>query len=280
MIAGTVYGLLGLGLSLCYKTTRVVNFAHGSIAMLGAYTAYSLDEHGASILAASVAGILTAAFASAAMELLVLWPLYRRSLISAILATFGVAIVVESIIQMTWGSVAKAPPALLSTRSLDLGVTLSENDLGTFGLAVAISAALIVGLQSTRIGRAMRGVAQDSHVVELLGVPSRRLYLLALALVGATAGVAGLLIGPSIGLAPDSGLGLTVYGFAAAVLGGLGSLHGAVVGGILIGVTHNVAAVYVTGTYADVVQYAAIGLVLLVRVRGLFGDELEAVRGV
>lgn len=280
MIAGSVYGLLGLGLSLCYRTTKVVNFAHGSIAMLGAYAIYAFQERGVPLLVAALGGVLVAAAVSAAMEVLVLRPLYQRSLISAILATFGVATVVESIIQILWGSVSIAAPTLLPTTTLHFGVTVAENDIATFVIAVLISVCLIAGLQWSRMGRAMRATAYDSEVVELLGVPSRRLYIVALALVGASAGIAGLLIGPNIGLSPGAGTGLTVFGFAAAVLGGLGSLHGAIVGGLLIGVAHNIAAVYVTGTYADVVQYAAIGLVLIVRVRGLFGDELEGARGV
>lgn len=280
VIAGSVYGLLGIGLSLCYKTTRVINFAHGTIAMLSAYVAYALYERGVPLALCALLGVGVAAVVSALMEALVLRPLYSRSLISAILATFGVATVVESVIQLTWGSVAQVPPMLFPARTLDLGVPVSVNDLATFLVSIAIGAALVAALQWSRAGRAMRGTAQDSEVVELLGISSRRFFLLSLTLVGATAGVAGVLVGPTIGLAPDTGLGLTVFGFAAAVLGGLGSLPGAIAGGVLIGIIHNIAAVYITGSYADVVQYAAIGLVLMVRVRGLFGDELEISRGV
>jgi branched-chain amino acid transport system permease protein len=280
IVAGGVYGLLGLGLSITYKTTGIVNFAHGTIALFGGYIAYALYHAHTPLALAALGGVVGAGGASVLMERLVLLPLYGKSLMSAILATFGVATVLTSITQLIWGSISLSLPSLASTNAWQLGIALSPEDLSTLLVAIAISAGLVLATERSRVGRALRACAQDGEMTSLLGIPTRRLYLISFSVAGLTAGVAGVLISPEIGLAPSNGMLLTVPAFAAAVLGGLGSLPGAMVGGILIGIVNNLTAVYISSSYADVVGYIAIGMVLLVRVRGLFGDELESVRSV
>lgn len=279
--AGAVYGLLGVGISLAYKTTGIINFAHGQVAIFGGYVAFALTESQVPLGLAIAGGIVAAALVSGAMERIVLRPLYGRGVVGAILATFGVAVVLQEVTQLLWGSIPQTLPTLASDNAWQFGgVSFTPENLTIFLAALAVSAAIVVGVERTRIGRAMRGCAQDSEMVSLLGIPTQRLYLAAFLVAGATAGLAGVLIAPSVGLAPGNGLVLVVPGFAAAVLGGFGSLPGAVLGGILIALMHNIVAVYISSGYADAVQYMAIVIVLLVRVRGLFGDELETVRSV
>lgn len=280
IVAGGVYGLLGVGLSLTYKTTGVVNFAHGNFALLGGYVAFALAQAGVPLAVCALGGIAAGALVSALMERTVLLPLYSRSLLAAMLATFGVATVLEAGTRLVWGSVSLSLAPLASTQAWDIGIAVSPLDLTMLFATLAVGAALALAVERTRTGRAMRGCAQDDEVASLLGVPTRRLYLIAFLVAGATAGLAGVLITPSIGLIPSHGLGLTVVAFAAAILGGLGSVPGALVGGLLIGVLENLAAVYVSGSYANIVGYLVIAAVLLVRVRGLFGDELEVLRRV
>lgn len=281
--AGAVYGLLGVGISLTYKTTGIINFAHGQVAIFGGYVAFALTESHVPLGVAVVGGIAAAALVSGAMERTVLRPLYGRDrgVVGAILITFGVAVLLQEVTQLLWGSVPQTLGSLASGNAWQIGgVSFTPSSLTIFLAALLVSAAIVLGVERTRVGRAMRGCAQDREVVSLLGIPPERLYLIAFAVAGATAGLAGVLIAPSVGLAPGNGLELVVPGFAAAVLGGFGSLPGAVLGGILIALLHNIVAVYISSGYADAVQYMAIILVLLVRVRGLFGDELETVRSV
>ncbi|MGH2892104.1 MAG: branched-chain amino acid ABC transporter permease, partial [Solirubrobacteraceae bacterium] len=267
--AGAVYGLLGLGISLTYKTTGIINFAHGQVAILGAYVAYALTQSHVPLGIAVVAGIVAAALVSGAMERTVLRPLYGRDAVGAILVTFGVAIVLQEVTQLIWGSVPQSLGSLASDSAWHIGgVSFTPANLTIFVAGLAVSGAIVVAVDRTRIGRAMRGCAQDREMVSLLGVPTVRLYFTAFVVAGGTAGLAGVLIAPSVGLAPGNGLKLVVPAFAAAVLGGLGSLPGAVVGGILIAVLHNIVAVYINSAYADAVQYMAVIIVLLVRVRG------------
>jgi branched-chain amino acid transport system permease protein len=279
--AGAVYGLLGAGFSLAYRTTGIVNFAHGDVAMLGAYVTYSVFASGAPLVVAALAGVLAGGVAGAAMERVVLRPLYGRPLVAGILATVGVSVVLQSAIQLVWGSVPLTLPTLASSTPWHIGsVAFSPAQLVLLLVTIAVSTALVLSIDRTRVGRGMRACAQDSEVVVLFGISPQRLYLLAFTMAGMLAGLAGALITPTIGLTPTRGVTLSVLGFAAAVLGGLGSVTGAIVGGILIAILRNIASVYVSAAYADAVAYVAIVLVLLVRVRGLMGDNLETVRRV
>jgi branched-chain amino acid transport system permease protein len=260
-------------------TTGIANFAHGQIAVVGGYIAFALGvTWGLPWVLASVGGVLAAMLVSVTMERAILLPLYGKSVITCILATFGFAVVLESLTLLVWGSVPKSVPALASQRAWDVGVNITPADLIVLVVAVAIAAACVVAIARTRVGRAMRGCAQDAEVSSLLGVPAKRMYMSSFALAGITAGVAGVLQAPTTGLTPTLGLALIAPAFAAAILGGLGSLQGAMVGGVLIGVLENLAAVYVTGRYATAVAYVAIVVVLLIRPSGLFGDKLEATR--
>lgn len=279
--AGAVYGLLGAGFSLAYRTTGIVNFAQGDVAMLGAYVTYSVFSTGAPLVVAALAGVLAGGVGGAGIERIVLRPLYGRPVVAGILATVGVSVVLQSVIQLVWGSVPLTLPSLASSTPWHIGsVAFSPAQLVLLVVTIAVSTALVLSIDRTRVGRGMRACAQDSEVVVLFGISPHRLYLLAFTMAGMLAGLAGALITPSIGLTPTRGVTLSVLGFAAAVLGGLGSVTGAIVGGILIAVLRNLASVYVSAEYADAVAYVAIILVLLVRVRGLMGDNLETVRRV
>ncbi len=279
--AGAVYGLLGAGFSLAYKTTGIINFAHGDIAMVGAYVTYSVYSWGAPLVVAALVGILAGGLTGAITERGVLRPLYGRPLVAGILATVGVSVVLQSLIQMIWGSVPLTLPSLASSTPWHVGsVAFSPAQLVLLVVTIAVSALLVLVIDTTRVGRGMRACAQDKEVVVLMGIAPERLYLIAFAVAGVLAGLAGVLIGPTIGLTPTRGVSLSVLGFAAAVLGGLGSLPGAIVGGIAIAVLRNLASVYVDAGYADAVAYLMIIFVLLVRVRGLLGDDLETVRRV
>lgn len=278
--AGAVYGLLGAGFSLAYRTTGIINFAHGDVAILGAYVAYSVYGWGAPLVVAALAGVCAGGAMGMLIERGVMRPLYGRPVVAAILATVGVSVVLESLIQLVWGSLPLTLPSLASASPWHLGsVAFSPAQLVLLVVALIV-AAVVLAIDRTRIGRAMRACAQDRGVVVLLGIAPTKLYLIAFGMAGALAGLAGVLITPTIGLVPSRGIDLSVLGFAAAVLGGLGSASGALLGGVLIAVLQNLAAIYVSANYSTAVTYVTIVLVLLVRVRGLMGDDLETVRRV
>jgi len=279
--AGAVYGLLGAGFSLAYKTTGIINFAHGDVAMLAAYVTFSVFAWGAPLAVAALSGVLAAGVMGGVIERGVLRPLYGRPVVAGILATVGVSVVLQSGIQIIWGSLPRTLPSLASSTPWEIGsVAFSPAQLVLLVVTLVVVGALVLLVDRTRVGRGMRACAQDREVVVLFGISPQRLYLIAFVVAGALAGIAGALIAPTIGLTPSRGISLSVLGFAAAVLGGLGSVSGAIVGGIALAILRNLAAVYVNAGYADAVAYVLIVLVLLVRVRGLLGEDLQTVRTV
>lgn len=279
--SGLVYGLLGLGLSLVYRTTGVINFAHGDLAIAGGYVALTLTQAHVPVWIAAIVGAIAAGLLSACIERFALNHVYGRPVIWLILITVGVSLMLESGIQLVWGSTPSSLPSILEERTwLVGGVAITRSSILILVVSLAIIAALSWFVNRTKYGRGMRACAEDSEVVTLLGIPARRLYFGAFTISGFTAGIAGVLIAPKIGLLPNSGLSLTVLGFAAAIIGGLGNFSAAVIGGVIIGVLQTGIGVYVSTSYANAVAYIVIALVLLVRVRGLFGDNLEGVRSV
>jgi branched-chain amino acid transport system permease protein len=216
---------------------------------------------------------------AALLDRLVLRYLYPRPIVFAILSTLGFSIVLQSAMQLIWGNIPLVLPSLASKEAFLIGdVAVAPSSLAIFGTALAASLVTLWAIETTRIGRAMRGCAQDPEVTSLLGVDPRVMRLVAIVASGLLAGLGGVLITPLIGLTPIRGLSLTTLGLLAAIIGGLGNLWGALVGGLLVSILITLTATYLSSAYANGLAYLLMALVLIVRVRGLFGDEIEAVR--
>jgi branched-chain amino acid transport system permease protein len=279
--AGAVYGLIAIGFSLTYRTTRVLNFAQGDLAVFAGYVAYSLLDFGLPFPFALIGGILASGVMAGLLDRLVLQYLYARKIVFPILSTLGFSIVLQSSMQLIWKSLPLSLPSIASQQAFLVGdIAIAPSAVAIFVVGIAASGVALWVIDVTRIGRAMRGCAQDREMTSLLGVNPRMMYFIAIVASGLLAGLAGVLITPLIGLTPFRGLGLSVVGFLASILGGLGSLVGALVGGMLVSVLITLAGTYLSSTYAYGLAYLLMGLVLVVRVRGLFGDEIEAVRQV
>ena len=279
--AGAVYGLIAIGFSLTYRTTRVLNFAQGDLAVFAGYVAYSLLDFGLPFPFALIGGILASGVMAGLLDRLVLQYLYARKIVFPILSTLGFSIVLQSSMQLVWKSLPLSLPSIASQQAFLVGdIAIAPSAVAIFVVGIAASGVALWAIDVTRIGRAMRGCAQDREMTSLLGVNPRMMYFIAIVASGLLAGLAGVLITPLIGLTPFRGLGLSVVGFLASILGGLGSLVGALVGGMLVSVLITLAGTYLSSTYAYGLAYLLMGLVLVVRVRGLFGDEIEAVRQV
>ena len=272
LVLGGTYALLGIGLTLIFGLMNVVNFAHGEFYTLGAYAAFAtLAGLGLPFLTAIPAAIAVGIVLGALCERVLLRPLRGESIDSVMLVMIGVWIAMQNTELLVWGGVAKSIPQPFSTRPLVVGhVGLAP--LRLFVLVTAI--ALIVGthllIHRTRLGRAMRATFQDADTAALMGVRIRRIHTATFALGSGLAAAAGALLGPIFLVYPSMGDLASLKAFSVVILGGLGNLAGATVGGLLLGIAEELGAGYISSGYRDAVGFVIIILVLLVRPAGLF----------
>jgi len=275
LAAGSLYALVALGIVLLYRSSRVLNFAHGDIATMATFMAFTLLSRGTPFPAAVAGGLLGAAALGAAFFFAVLRPVKEATLLGKIVTTLGLALMLSGLMQVLWGTDTQVFPFPLSdTRVYRLGqVVISEINLGTIAAGLVLMVLLYGLVQRTTLGLAMRAVAQDAAAAQALGIPARRLHTFTWGLASALGGTAGVLLAPVVYLDPFMMLDPFLKGFAAAVLGGMDSAAGAVLGGFLLGVAETVFAGFVSFKFKTTFAFVVIILVLLVRPEGLLGRE-------
>lgn len=277
--AGSLYAVVALGLVLIHRCTRVLNFAHGEIAALGAFVAFTLVSGGLPFWLASLCGMTASAAVAVAFYLAVLEPAQRRgaSARSEVILTLGLALVLQGAILELWGAEPQRLPLPVSdSATLALGpARVSHLSLATLAVALVAATVLFLIVQRTRLGLAMRALAADVDAGRALGLPVRAILAFAWAVASALAAVAGMLLSGALLLDPFFMLEPSLKGFAAAVLGGLASLPGAVVGGLLLGVAESLAGGYLGVSFRGSLAFAVILVVLLLRPEGLFGRALR-----
>jgi len=273
LIIGAFYALMALGLSLILNLSGVINFAHGGFLAIGAYLAYALMPWvgfwGALLLAPVLAGLI-----GVAVERVLIRPLYGRDPLYSLLLTFGLAYIIEDGTRYIWGpqTLPFSVPAWLQTPLSSAFFFLTGYRLFMVLLVVAAVTGLFLILTRTRLGMRIRAGAQDLETVSVLGVNVRILRSLNFAIGIYLAGLAGVLAAGMLGLQPTIGSALIMPSFVAIIVGGLGSLPGTLLGGLLIGVASGLTGVFFPSA-SEAVIYAVMALVLLFRPRGLLGEE-------
>lgn len=281
LAAGSIYGLVGVGFSLTYRTTGVINFAQGDLVALGAYLCLWLWTLGAPLPVAMLVSAALVGLTMGVVERLALRPLYKHGIVFAIMSTVGLSVTIQSVIQLIWGPVARVLPRMTSAdTAVVLGVRVSPSQGINLLVGLLLIAGLVWLLERTKVGRGMRTVARDRDVAALLGISAARLFFLSFVMSGALAAIAGGLVGPDQGLTPTMGLPLGIAGFTAAVIGGLGSPLGALFGGMFLAVAENLAVLYLTPDYKDAVAFCLLVVVLLIRPQGLLGESGATARTV
>jgi branched-chain amino acid transport system permease protein len=273
LVAGAFYALMALGLSLIMNLTGVINFAHGGFLALGGYLAYTLIPYTGFWGALAVAPVLTAILGIFTEKILIrrvygLDPLY------SLLLTFGLAFMIEDGIRYLWGAQAvpyELPSSLTAPMSTEY-FFLTGYRLFMVALAAVTVIALFIILKWTRLGMRIRAGTLDLETVSVLGVNTAILRNLNFGLGIYLAGLAGVLAAGQLGLEPTIGSSLIMPSFVAIIVGGLGSLPGTLVGGLLIGVASALTSVFYPSA-TEAVIYVIMALVLLVRPQGLFGQE-------
>jgi branched-chain amino acid transport system permease protein len=273
LIVGAFYALMALGLSLILNLSGVINFAHGGFLALGAYIAYTLNPYIGFWGALIVAPILTA-IVGLAIERVMIRPLYGRDPLYGLLLTFGLAYIFEDVTRLIWGAQSvpfQVPSWLASPLSSQFFFLTGYRLFMILVVAVAVAGLFFV-LTYTRLGIRIRAGTRDLDTVSTLGVNVRILRNLNFGIGIYIAGLAGVLAAGLLGLSPTIGSSLIMPSFVAIIVGGLGSLPGTLLGGLLIGLASGLTAVFFPSA-TEAVIYVMMGLVLMVRPRGLLGEE-------
>jgi branched-chain amino acid transport system permease protein len=273
LIVGAFYALMALGLSLIMNLTGVINFAHGGFLAIGAYIAYTLMPYVGFWGALVIAPVLTAVI-GLIVERLLIRRVYGLDPLYSLLLTFGLAFILEDGTRYLWGAQALAyqvPPSLTTPLSSEY-FFLTGYRLLMVMLAALVVIALFVVLKWTRLGMRIRAGTTDLETVSVLGVNTSILRNLNFGLGIYLAGLAGVLAAGQLGLEPTIGSSLIMPSFVAIIIGGLGSLPGTLLGGLLIGVASSLTSVFYPSS-SEAVIYIIMAAVLLARPRGLLGEE-------
>lgn len=272
---GAIYAVIALGFSILYGATRLINFAHGEFVMLGALGLISLWQGLKVPLAiALVLAVLGVALIGFLFERLAIRTVSRPEPIVLIIITVGASIFLRGVGMMVWGKDAHSAPAFFSFAPIDvMGAKLLAQSIWILGVVVALTFALHAFFKKTLIGKAMTAASISKKAAWLTGIPYEWMILLAFVLSTATGAVAGVIITPITMCSYDMGTLLGLKGFCSAMLGGLGSLWGALAGGIVLGVLESLGAGFLSSGYKDAIAFALLLAILYIRPSGIFGAK-------
>jgi branched-chain amino acid transport system permease protein len=275
---GAIFASLALALVLIYRATDILNFAQGEMATFSTYVAWSLMNHGLSFWPAFVVTLLIAFVGGAAVERVLIRPVEHRPEIVIVIVTIGLLIALNGLTGWIWGPEVKAFDSPFPLRTVEVGgVTISLQDVGVLAVCLVTVALLWAFFRFTTLGLVMRAVANSQEASRLLGVRVGMMLALGWGLAAVLGAVAGMMAAPALTLDPNLMLIVLIYAFAAAVLGGIDSPVGAVVGGLALGVVINLLGTYVDFVGGELRLPAALTvllIVLLVRPQGLFGHRV------
>jgi branched-chain amino acid transport system permease protein len=277
ILIGGVYALIGIGLTIIFGVMRVINFAHGDLLMLGMYLTYFLFtllhiDPFISIIITIPLMFLFGGFLQKAIINRALNALPQNQ----ILLTIGMGLVMSNSIMLAFTSDYKILTTTYSSSSITiLGISISEPLVVSFVITSGITTALYWFLYRTDTGQAIRATAQDREAAQLMGINVKRMSIIAFGIGSALAATAGALISPTYYIFPQVGSVFTLKAFVITVLGGMGSIFGATLGGVLIGVAESVGGVYLGSGWKDVIVFILFLLVLLFKPSGLLGTSRD-----
>jgi branched-chain amino acid transport system permease protein len=273
---GSLYALIAIGLAMTFSILDVVNFAQGSLVMWGAYLAAAFAAGlGLGIWAPMLASMVLVGLLGVVLERTALQPLRLRGAppIAALVATLGAATILDHLVLVVFGPDTRPFPAPFAVRMIEIGTAqVSTLELTIAGIALALLGALQALLTRTRLGLAMRAIAQNARVAGLMGIDTDRVVAVAFGIGAGVGAVGGILTGlyynsVDIGMGYSAGL----KGFSAMVIGGMGSLPGAILGGFVLGAAETAATTFFWSGYRDIVAFSLLILVLIVKPAGLLG---------
>ena len=275
LATGGIYASLALALVMIYQATDVVNFAQGEMAMFSTYLAWTFLQAGMPYWVAFCCTVALAFVAGLVIERVVIRPVENAPILSIVIVTLGLLVILNSTAGWIYSYIQKPFPSPFPSKPIRIGnIVFGAHDLGAIGVTLVVLALLFAFFRYTTLGLAMRAAAQNPVSSRLCGIRVSWMLALGWGLASAFGAVAGIMVAPVVFLDPNMMVGIQLYAFAAATVGGFTSPLGAVVGGLLVGVTENLVGTYVSfiGTELKLtVALAMIIVVLLVRPSGLFG---------
>jgi branched-chain amino acid transport system permease protein len=275
LATGAIFASLALALVLIYRATHVVNFAQGEMAMFTTYIAWALMDKGLSYWPAFALTLAIAFGGGVAIERVVIRPVEQKSVLAIVIVTIGLLIALNGLAGWIWGAEVKSFDSPFPNRTIDIGgVAISTQDIGVFAVCLVTVFALWAFFNLTTLGLAMRASAINPTATRLVGVRVGWMLALGWGLAATLGAIAGMMAAPTVFLDPNMMLTILIYAFAAAVLGGIDSPVGAVVGGLLLGVILNLLGRYVDFVGSELRLPSALLVllaVLIIRPQGLFG---------
>ncbi len=277
---GSIYAIIALGYTMVYGIAKMLNFAHGDIIMIGAYAAFiALYRAGLPLIVALIISIIICTILGVIIERLAYKPLREASSLAVLITAIGVSYFLQNAALLIWGSAAKIFPTILDFGSISLfnnQLNISYQMLITIGSCILIMIALNLFVKKTKVGKAMRACSEDKQAAALMGINVNNIISLTFAIGSGLAAVAALLlcatyptVTPTLGSMPG------IKAFTAAVIGGIGSIPGALLGGLLLGVIEILVKAYGLSELSDAIAFGVLILVLLFKPTGLLGKKVK-----
>ena len=275
---GSIYALIALGYTMVYGIAKMLNFAHGDIIMVGAFTIIvSISTCGLPVWVALILSVVMCTVLGVVTERVAYKPLRKSEPLTVLITAIGVSYLLQNLALLIFGSSQKSFPSIFDISSVHIGdLSMSGESVVTLAVTIIIMIALSLFINKTRAGKAMRAVSEDKEAAELMGISVNKTISLTFAIGSALAAVAGVFYGATYGfIGPYTGSMPGIKAFVAAVFGGIGSIPGAMIGGLLLGVLESLSKAYISTELSDAIVFASLIVVLLVKSTGLLGKVIK-----
>ena len=276
---GSVYAIIALGYTMVYGIARMLNFAHGDIIMVGGFTVFTIvTTMGGSPVVGILASVVVCTVLGVTIEWVAYRPLRDASPLAVLITAIGVSYLLQNVALLIFGSNARQFTSVITVPALKLAggkLSISSVTIVTILSCIVIMAALMTFINKTKMGQAMLAVSEDRGAATLMGINVNRTISVTFAIGSALAAVAGVLLCSAYpSLSPYTGSMPGIKAFVAAVFGGIGSIPGAFIGGILLGIIENLAKAYISSQLSDAIVFSVLIIVLLVRPTGILGKKM------
>ncbi len=277
---GAVYAIIALGYTMVYGIAKMLNFAHGDVIMVGAYISFCVTNYlGLPAIVGIAAAVVVCTLLGVIIEGLAYRPLRGTSSLAVLITAIGVSYFLQNAAQLIWGEATKSFTSVVTMKPIQLfggGLVITGEVLLTLGVSVLVMVCLTLFTGKTKMGKAMRAVAEDRDAAQLMGINVNRTISTTFAIGSALAAIAGVLLCSTVPtLQPTTGSMPGIRAFTAAVFGGIGSIPGAMLGGVILGLIETFSKAYISTQFSDAIVFLVLIIILLVKPAGLLGKQVQ-----